>query len=118
MTKFTEKTDRIFNRALEIIKHTEIPNQYFLVHKGKIPPHDMFSLIGLLSETYRNIRGEFLECQDLFDVSKEYIEKHCKISDSDIILTAKDTNESLFFYMLKVVGNIESGHLKARFLSK
>ena len=114
MTKFTDKTERIFNRALEIIKHTEIPNDYF-VNADFIPfPSDMFHLIGYLSNFFRNRRGEFEENNDSYNMLKEWIEINDSISSSDVILEAKTEYEALYYYMAKVIGNIESGHMKVR----
>jgi hypothetical protein len=116
MTKFTDKTERIFNRALEIIKHTEIPNDYFVYVYYYIPfPSDMFHLIGYLSDFFRNKKGEFEENKHVHIVLKEWIEtNNDSISSSDVILESKTEYEALYYYMAKVIGNIESGHIKVR----
>jgi hypothetical protein len=76
MTKFTDKTERIFDRALEIIKHTEIPNDYFVNADFTPFPSDMFHLIGYLSNFFRNRRGEFEENDKVCDKLKEWIEEN------------------------------------------
>jgi hypothetical protein len=114
MTKFTDKTERIFNRALEIIKHTEIPNDYFSQADFHPFPQDMFHLIGYLSDFFRNRSGEFEENDEACNKIKEWIEINDSISSSDVILEAKTEYEALYYYMAKVIGNIESGHMKVR----
>lgn len=115
MTKFTEKTERIFNRALEIIKHTEIPNDYFIEANHFPFPSDMFHLIGLMSDSFRSTNGDFILREDFYNKFKQWIEENSdSISSSDVILEAKTEYEALYYYMAKVIGNIESGHMKVR----
>ena len=115
MTKFTEKTERIFNRALEIIKHTEIPNHYFIQVDFHPFPFDMFHLIGYLSDFFRNGKGEFEGNDEVCDKIKEWIEiNNYSISYSDLILKAETEYEALYCYMMKVIGNIESGHMRVK----
>lgn len=106
----------VFERALSIIRRTEITSNYFLKEKNflNFPCSSMFSLIGAMSYDFRDVRGNYDPNSKMKQLWLQYIDSDKFQIKEDSILEAETEGEAAYVFMYRVIKNLESGHIKLR----
>ena len=106
----------IFERAMSIIRRSEITSNYFLKEENfrKFPCSSMFSLIGAMVHDFRDMQGSYDPNLKMKQFWLEYIASDKFQVTEDSILEAENEAEAAYVYMFYVIKNLESGHIKLR----